>query len=223
MLKLLAFDLDDTLYPETKYIRAGFRAVSSYMRRHYQIDGKKFYRELTKTKKEEHSGKVFDNVLKKYKLDRKDIIEELVKIYRAAPLQIKLFSGVEVTLIKLKKSYILSLVTDGRSAVQSNKFNYLKLNKYFNSIIFTLDLGDKYAKPSALAFKKMLNDYKIKAKEAIYIGNNPDKDFVGAKKIGMKTVRINQGIFRGRITNKSTESDFTIRSIRELPSLVSRI
>lgn len=223
MLKLLAFDLDDTLYPEMKYIRSGFRAVSKYMQQKYKIDAKEFYKKLSSVKKQKPSSRVFDIVLKRYKIKNRSLIEELVKTYRAAPLHIKLFSGVKETLTKLKKNYVLALLTDGRSSVQNNKLKYLQLTKYFDTIVYTLDLGNKYKKPSVLPFKKMLEAHNIKARETLYIGNNPDKDFFGAKKIGIKTVRVNQGIFKGKITNKSLEADFTIKSIKELPSLISRI
>ena len=223
MLKLLAFDLDDTLYPESSYAREGFRTVSAYMRKKYKIDAGKFYKKLVSTKTLTPSAKIFDIVLENYRLKDAKLVGKLIELYRAQTLKIRLFPGVKSMLNQFRKKYTLAVITEGKEVVQKRKINHLKIAGFFDTILYTLDLGDDFKKPSELPFKQLLNSHKIKPQEAIYIGNDPDKDFIGAKKIGMKTVRINQGIFRGKITNKSTEADFIIGSIKELPSLIVKI
>lgn len=222
MLKLLAFDLDDTLYSERIYIQEGFKLVSAYMRKSHGIDAKEFYKKLASAKKLTPSGKIFDIVLQNYQLDKK-LVKKLIEEYRSQSLRIRLYPGVRSTLKALSKKYALAVVTDGKKVVQYRKLKHLKITKYFDTILYTLDLGKNFAKPSDLAFRQLLKAHKLKPQEALYIGNNPDKDFIGAKKIGMRTVRINQGVYKGITTDKLTDADFTIKNIKDLPSLISSL
>ncbi len=223
MLKLLAFDLDDTLYSEQSYIRGGFREVSAYMQKEHNINAKEFYTKLIQTKNLTPSGKVFDIVLAKYKLSNQRLVEKLVEAYHSHSLRIRLYTGVRSIIKKLKKNYALALVTDGKQAVQFRKLVHLKIVDYFDAVIYTPDLGSNFKKPGELAFRRLLDTHTILPQEALYIGNNPDCDFIGAKKLGMKTVRVNQGICKGRNTDKLRDADFTIKSITQLPSLIIKI
>ena len=223
MLKLLIFDLDDTLYPEIDYVRGGFRTVSTYMQKKYKIDANEFYRKLISTKSLSPSAKVFDIVLENYQLKDRKLVEKLIKLYRAQTLKLKLFPGVRSMLEKFKKKYILALVTDGKKVVQHRKLKYLKIIDYFDSVLYTLDLGDNFKKPSELSFKQLLYSYGIKPHEALYIGNDPNKDFIGAKKAGIKTIRVNQGFYKDKAKVEFNDADFMIGSIKELPSLIMKI
>lgn len=223
MLKLLAFDLDDTLYPEISYVRGGFRAASVYMQRNHNVDAKEFYKNLISTKTLTPSAKVFDIVLTNYQLKDRKLVEKLIELYRAQTLRLRLFPGVRSILKKFKKKYTLALITDGKKVVQNRKLNYLKIVDYFDTILYTLDLGKGFKKPSELPFKQLLNSYGIKPQEALYIGNDPNCDFIGPKKVGMKTVRVNIGFYKGKNVDKFLDADFIINNISELPSVVSSL
>ncbi len=57
-------------------------------------------------------------------------------------------------------------------------------------IIVTDDYGVGYGKPHEKSYKEMLEYFNVEPSECIYIGDNPNKDFVRAKELGMKTIRI---------------------------------
>lgn len=59
-----------------------------------------------------------------------------------------------------------------------------------DKVIVTDDLGKEFWKPHKKSYINMMNYFKINKDECIYIGDNPNKDFIGAKEIGMMTVRI---------------------------------
>jgi putative hydrolase of the HAD superfamily len=222
ILKLLAFDLDDTLFPEKSYVYGAFKAVSDSLKKERNIDAKELYAKLVETKKLIPSGRILDIVLKKYQLDAKQT-EKLVQIYREHPTKLRLFPGTRKVLQKLKKTYILAIITNGSQAVQNKKLDYLKIKHYFNSVIYTLDLGNNFKKPSKLPFQKLLVAHGVKPEETLYIGNNPDSDFLGAKQVGIKTIRINQRFYKGRNAHKIKDADFTIKNISQLPSLINKM
>ena len=60
------------------------------------------------------------------------------------------------------------------------------LSEFFNVVVVSEEVG--WRKPCGLIFQDALNRLKIKACEAVYIGDSPNEDIKGAKQAGLKTV-----------------------------------
>ena len=52
--------------------------------------------------------------------------------------------------------------------------------------------------------------------EMVYVGDNPYKDFINIKKLGIRTVRILRGSFKDIKLDQSYEAEFTINSLDKL-------
>jgi putative hydrolase of the HAD superfamily len=64
----------------------------------------------------------------------------------------------------------------------------------------------------------------ISPEETIYIGDNPYKDFIGAKKVGISTVRV---LFKGREyskvrLDKEYEADYEVEKLNEIMNLLKK-
>ena len=59
-----------------------------------------------------------------------------------------------------------------------------------DAIVYSDALGRNAWKPSPLPFKAVLQRLSLSGDEAIYVADNPAKDFRGARQVGMGTVRI---------------------------------
>jgi len=223
MLKVVAFDFDDTLYPESLYVQGGLHAVSSYIEHAFQISSNLIYRQLLTEKNKNPRGKVFDAVLSNYSFYSPLLIEDLIREYRSQMLSITLYSGVKKLLDSLKKKYVLALITDGLTVVQMRKIKHLKIDAYFNYIYCIQDEGAQKGKQDTKFFQKLLNDVSISPLEAIYIGNDPQKDFLGPKKLGMRTIRVLQGRYRGEEVISGAEPTFTIQKIKNVEKLLNNI
>jgi putative hydrolase of the HAD superfamily len=66
----------------------------------------------------------------------------------------------------------------------------LDLDRFFDAIVFTDDLGREAWKPSPEPFVIIADRLGIRAPEAVYIADNPLKDFLGPRSLGMRTIRI---------------------------------
>jgi len=64
--KVLAFDMDDTLYPEAKFVESGFRAVDEYASKKYEI--KDFHNQALSLFKSGVRTNIFDRILLKLKV-----------------------------------------------------------------------------------------------------------------------------------------------------------
>ena len=86
--------------------------------------------------------------------------------------------------------YKLGLVTDGYIQTQKNKINALGLNNIFDQILIPEELGRKYWKPSTVPFSKICDKLRVIPMEAIYIADNPKKDFKGPNQLRMDSIRL---------------------------------
>lgn len=223
MLKLVAFDFDDTLYPEYLYVQGGLRAVASYIEHAFKIDRNLIYEQLLAEKDKNPRSKIFDAVLSKYSFYSSSIIQDLIREYRSQVLSMTLYPGVKKLLDSLKKKYILALITDGLTVVQMRKIKHLKIDAYFNYIYCTQDEGAQKGKPNTKFFHKLLNDASVSPLDTIYIGNDPQKDFLGPKKLGIKTIRVLQGRYGEEEAILGAEPTFTIQKIKNVEKLLDDI
>lgn len=225
-LRAVVFDLDDTLYLEQDYVLSGFRAVAGWAERRWLIPADDTYQELRRLFREGVRGDTFDCWLRGRGMWRKRTVQQMVKVYRGHNPQIRPSTGVPLLLVTLGRQYRLGLVSDGPPQAQQRKLAALGLADRFHAIVWSDELGLKARKPSPRPFKKVLGDLAVSADEAVYVGDNPDKDFLGARRIGMATVRIRhpEGLYSSREpATPDHASHVEITSVSALSDLLPRI
>lgn len=217
------FDLDDTLYEEMQYVRAGMKSVSKYLSQKYGIECNKIYGSCMEILERDGRGRVFDKLCEIYEL--KEDVKVLVDKYRGTRPKLQLYSDAEKLLSLLNEDgYKVGIITDGNAQVQEAKLKGLNLEKWVDAVVLTDRLKDKegnsVSKPHTEVYEECLKLLCSKATESVYIGDNPNKDFIGAKKVGLKTVRIvrESGMFVNSVMPKEYEAEMTIHSFEELMS-----
>jgi len=224
MIRAIIFDLDDTLYDEMQFVRGGFEAVSSYASKNANVNQNVVYQLLLDVLEKHGRGQTFDIALKKLGLYNKNLIPKLVKVYRTHKPKLSLYSEVRTVLSTLRKQgYKLGLITDGNVEVQRNKVEALKIKDFFDCIIFSDEYGIEKQKPNPFPYQKALKELKASARETIYVGDNPYKDFVSAKKLGIHTIRIMRGQYKNVTLNKEFEAEYQIINLGELIDIVPQI
>lgn len=189
MIKCLIFDLDDTLYYEKTYVLEAFKNVCEYLSFKYKKDYDEIYKRCIRILDEYGRGKIFNILCNEYGFEEN--IKGLVEIYRSTKPNLKLYEESEEIFNFAKENNIkLGIITDGCSKVQWNKIKALKLEEKMDKIIVTDDYGNGYGKPHEKSYKEIIECFNLASYECVYIGDNPNKDFIGAKKLGMKTIRI---------------------------------
>jgi putative hydrolase of the HAD superfamily len=223
MIKAVIFDLDGTLYDEKRFVMSGFEAVAEYLASKHDLDCNKILEVL---KKDFDSGlrrKNFDVLLEKVHL--KEDIGELIDIYREHTPTISLHEDAKRILPELSQKYKLGLITDGYKKTQAKKISALGIAKHFDVITLTDTYGRTNWKPSDKPFSVTLTKLVVKPAESIYVGDDPTKDFLGAKKLGVHTVRIRRGSgeYDHLNVDDQHEADSTISSLVMLEEIIDRI
>jgi putative hydrolase of the HAD superfamily len=220
MIKAVLFDLDDTLYDETEFAKGGFKAVSTYISQEYAINEKLFFEKLMVILQEEGRGKIFDIALESFGVSKKSLIRVLVQKYRTHSPSLSPYPDALETLKSLKETCKLGLITDGNQRVQRSKIRALGIQNLFDTVITTTSYGKQQQKPSPFPYQKALSKLAVNSSQAVYVGDNPNKDFVGARKIGIYTIRVLRGHYKNVRLTKNLEADSEITALTELNRVV---
>jgi putative hydrolase of the HAD superfamily len=220
LIKVIGFDLDETLYDEISFVKSGFRAVSQFMQAEYQIDKDDFFDTLMHSFHVQGRGHNFDFALRKHGFHSPELIDRLIEIYRSHEPEISLREGTREFLMCLSRKYDLGIITDGIGRVQRNKVKSLEIEELFDVIIYTDDYGKENWKPSELPYRKLLGFFDSSPDEVMYVGDNPHRDFVSANKIGMRTVRLHKGKHKDSVVGKDYAANYHITNIHELQSVL---
>lgn len=187
---VVVFDMDDTLYPEAEFVRSAHRAVAE---RAWQDWGVDIEPELRRRFAAGQRGDLMSASLASMgiKIPNDYVRTVLVPTYREHSPSIRPYVETIPVLTTLRqRGHRLALLTDGWAAVQRRKLDALGLADFFEEIVFTDELGRDAWKPSPKGFECILTSLSVRADEALYVSDNPLKDFAGPHYLGMRTVRI---------------------------------
>lgn len=221
MIKAVAFDLDDTLYPEIEYVLSGFKAISELVKK--QLDIEDFYPELVETFNRGERERTFDVTLQRLGVEYDEaLIQDLVDCYRAHFPDIKSYDDVVPTLQHLKGKYHLALITDGYLQAQRNKVRALDIEQFFEKIIYTDEYGMNYWKPSIFPFQLVMEYFSVTGDECAYVGDNMEKDFIAPNKLDWLTVQIKreEGQYVNSVDNDDCKPQITIDSLKNLEKVL---
>lgn len=220
-VKACIFDLDGTLYNERDFVKSAFRAVERHISHKYSLNFEVVHDILTGDFENGLRGKNFDILLEKLHLSNEEV-PNLVQIYRKHRPKICPFPDAESILKEFRGRFRLGLITDGWRETQENKISALNLKHYFDAIIINDIALNKHLKPSKKSFQLMMNKLKVKTFESIYIGDNPAKDFIGAKELGILTIRVRRGDgeYDSLDIDDEHEAQYTIRSLLNIREIL---
>jgi putative hydrolase of the HAD superfamily len=223
--RAVVFDLDDTLYPERDYVLSGFRAVAGLAEQRFGLQAEAAYAELSKLFEQGVRGDTFNRWLEARGLDQ-ELVAEMLRCYREHLPQLRPFAEMPELLRSLGRRHRLGLISDGPLEVQRRKLTALRLGEVFQSIIFTDELGREHWKPSTLPFELALQQLGAAPGEAVYVADNPAKDFLGARRAGLVGIRIRRpsGIY-AQLEPPSDEHapEVELSSARALPEMLERL
>lgn len=219
MSMIFVFDLDDTLYDEYQFVVGGFKSVSNWLAASYGLDKKDALNRLICIYNKDGRGHIFDTLLKEAGIFTKFNLSKCISKYRSHDPQIELYNSAKSLLELLKQQPYL--VTDGNKVVQKSKIVALGLDKSFKKCFITHNYGFKAAKPSLHCFEKIKYLEKCDYEKIIYIGDNPQKDFVGLNKVGCKTVRFLNGPHKYTKVNQSFDGQYKVEDLLEVADLFS--
>ena len=117
----------------------------------------------------------------------------------------------------------MGLITDGNVEVQKNKVKALRVEDFFDCMIFSDEYGIEKQKPNPFPYLKVIEKLKVKNTRSVYVGDNPHKDFITANKLGLVTIRLLKGNYENITLDDEFEAKYQIKNIIELLDLIPHI
>ena len=88
---------------------------------------------------------------------------------------------------------------------------------FFDAVITFDDSGER--KPSSVPFEMALKKLGLEPESSLMIGDWPERDVVGAKKIGMKTAF---AVYGDTFGTKNSGADWDVEDISELVTIIKK-
>lgn len=223
-IKVLSFDLDDTLWPVRPVLIAAEKRTELFLRAHCPNLYTSFSPEemmqrrveLWKARTDLHHqiSKLRIESVKALLLeagysaaDSERFSNEAFDIFIAARHEVDFFAGVENCLEELTQSYSLAVITNGNADIKQ-----LSQGELFDFSVKAEDIN--CSKPDALPFEKTLQHFAIEPEQMLHIGDHPQHDVGGAQALGIKTVWVNA---EEQAWQEGQPADAEISCVADLP------
>ena len=224
MIKAIIFDLDNTLLDFVKMKQFAVKAaITAMIEAGLDVDEEKAYKDIFDLYVEKgwENQQVFDDYLNQTvgKVSNKILAAGIVSYRRAREATLLVYPNVNKTLIELIKMGIkLSVVSDAPSREAWMRLYYLNLHHVFDPVLTFDDTGVR--KPSPKPFEMALDIIQAKPDEVLMIGDWPERDVVGAKQIGMKTIFARYGDTFGTV---DSGADWDVNDIYDIVDIVKEL
>ena len=224
MIKAIIFDLDNTLLDFVKMKQFAVKAaITAMIEAGLNVDEEKAYKDIFDlyVSKGWENQQVFDDYLNQTvgNVSNKILAAGIVSYRRAREATLLVYPNVNKTLIELIKMGIqLSVVSDAPSREAWMRLYYLNLHHVFDPVLTFDDTGVR--KPSPKPFEMALEMMRSTPDEVLMIGDWPERDVVGAKQIGIKTIFARYGDTFGTV---DSGADWDVNDIYELVDIVKEL
>lgn len=225
MIRLVTFDLDNTLWPLTGVIERATVATDDWLASRVPT-----YRKLSRDEAAAlHAAVVADEPALDHDIsalraamlrrtlercgetpNRADALaQDAVAEFLRWRHRVELFPDALPALTKLKSRYTLAALTNGNA-----DYRRLGLARYFAFGYCAADVGAR--KPQPAMFQRALAHAGVAAAQAVHVGDHLVDDVQGAREAGMATVWLNRGQ-----TDEPVDADATVTSLAELPAALA--
>lgn len=223
MIKAVVFDLDNTLVDFMAMKRQAIDAAIAAMRdAGLKLPAEEIRQRIDEIYKQKgiEFQNVFDQLLydEFSKIDFKILSSGVIAYRRAREAALVPYPHVYLTLMELMKMQLkLAVVSDAPAREAWLRLCYLNLHHIFDVVVTFDDSGER--KPAPGPFKKALEKLEVKPAESLMIGDWAERDMIGAKQVGMKTVFARYGDTFGTV---NSHADYDVDDIAHLISIVKK-
>ncbi len=198
-ISVIAFDLDDTLWPciPTIHRAEGIlyrwlaqyypRVTESYSaeemiayRREFSASEPRYAVDMTAMRCDflQHLGKLHD-------YDGETLSRNGFEVFFEARQQVEFYDDVLPCLQRLKQKYRLGSITNGNASVQ-----HVGLDHLIEHAVSATDL--MVAKPDPLIYRHLAQRFETSPEQIVYVGDHPVYDVIGSLDAGYQAVWINR-------------------------------
>lgn len=136
--------------------------------------------------------------------------EQIFQIFWQARNQVKFFPEVLPSLERLAQNYALGVITNGNADV-----HHIGIGHLFEFTLNSAKAG--VAKPHPSIFQQALNKLQLEPHQMVYVGDDPEKDVIGAQQVGLRTIWFNP---QQRVPPLGLKPDAIMTNFAEIEALL---
>lgn len=225
MIRLLTFDLDNTLWETESVVAAAEQTLMAWYAEHAPQFAERLDSEARKALRHEvlasdpllrHRVTDFRIAVMSLGLTRAGYAEEQVQeltqkgfeVFLEARHALTLFPHAESLLEQLSRRYTLATISNGNADVRR-----LGLAKYFSVIVSADEVG--ISKPDPAPFLAALERAGVEPAHALHIGDHPVDDIQGARESGLHTLWFNR---TGKPWTDPVRPDGEVSCLSQIPT-----
>jgi putative hydrolase of the HAD superfamily len=232
-IEAVLFDLDDTLVDARGGWRAGFAEAIAELHAespplqvlgtpeqiydaHFRRYGEAAFEAARAQEWESRfTREAFERLLAEHLRPDSDLAERLHHAYLDANRRhMSLHAGAMELLEQLGARYPLGLVSNGPRELQRPKVEMFMLEHHFEVIVISGEVGVR--KPDREIFELALGSLGVDAGRAVYVGDNPAHDVVGACGSGLAAIWVNRGDWPAESLDRGSDAPLHHAEVREL-------
>ena len=224
MRYVIVFDLDDTLYPESAFVRSALSTAGRHAAKAWGLAG--VDAEALRLFDSGHRRDIFQAAF--MAVGHGELGEsqasELLKVYRDhQPQDLPWYPDAKEIVPLLASGHKLELISDGYLPTQANKFRALQAGVWIPNPIFTESLGREHWKPSPKAFEEVMRRHP--GARFVYVADNLGKDFVAPRALGWASVHIHrpEGVHAQATPHAEGAPDITLATLTNLPAALTSL
>lgn len=229
-IKLISFDLDDTLWDGKNLIRQAHQAMHDWLDKNHadvaasiQLDKYFALRQDVLSEHPQHAHhltfirkevlrRAFIN--KHYSPEQAQLhAEKAFAIFYQHRNKITFFPHVLHSLSTLKKHYLIAVLTNGNADPITTG-----LHAHLDFFFSAEHLG--IAKPDPGFYSALLDAAQLSAEQCVHIGDHPQLDVIAAKKMGMKAIWFNP---EGYCWQEDIQADREINNFYQLDKIINSL
>ncbi len=201
-IKWFFFDIGSTLADESKVLEDMYQKIAE-----------------SSEKSEEY---IYKRVVEFYKQNKRGEVEvaKMLGVHKPkSDLKFEtLYKDAEECLNELSKKYKIGIIANQEPGT-AQRLELYGIGKYIDSIVASAEEGLK--KPDSKIFEIALKKANCSPTQAVMVGDLIYYDILPAKKVGMKTIWIKQGMGRYWTPNNSNEKpDYEVDSLLDILKLI---
>ena len=224
MIRALLFDLDNTLTDFMKMKEASIGgAIDGMIDMGLAVDAEDARRRIFAIYDREgiEYQRVFDRYLAEElgNVPPSMLAAAIVGYRRVRDTYLVLFPHVRYTLNELLRRGIRLAVLSDAPALQAwLRLHHLALHHIFEFVVTFDDTQER--KPSPVGFRKVLELLRMEPHEVLMVGDWPERDMVGAARLGLPTVFARYGDTKATV---ASGADHEIDDIKEILEIIERL
>ena len=218
--RALLFDLDDTLYLERRFARSGFRAVASHVADRFGASEFEVAATLMGELRANRRSQAFQRLCQRLDLDE-SVVGELREVYRRHVPTLRLPRPSWRVLSASRESWRVGILTNGHPAVQRRKVAALGLDSLVDTVVYAHEVGA--GKPDRRVFLAACETLGTQPGSTVMAGDDPWNDVDGARRAGLRAIRIRRGMHAGVDAGETGPADATVGAIADVPAEAERL